>query len=137
MPLRQRVGLGFVMAWFLVGGSGHFIPAGTAFFASIVPPWLPHPKALVYISGVLELASAAGLFFASTRQRAGYALILITLGVTPANVHMWLHPELFPMAPEWAYTLRLLIQVALIWDIWWSTRPPAAWAGGIAQTKAV
>ena len=77
MPLRQKLGLGFVMLWFFGGSIGHFVPPGTAFFVSIVPLWLPNPKALVYISGVLEIISATGLFFAVTRRWAGYALILI------------------------------------------------------------
>ena len=130
MPLRQKLGLGFVMLWFFGGSIGHFVPPGTAFFVSIVPLWLPNPKALVYISGVLEIISATGLFFAVTRRWAGYALILIVIGVTPANVHMWLHPELFPQAPQWMYAFRLVFQVFLLWLIWWSTRPPQAWQRG-------
>ena len=127
MSSRQRWGLGFVLLWFIGGGIFHFIPVGHRFFTSIVPPWLPFwlpgPSDLVYISGVLELISATGLLFERTRRMAGFALVLITLGVTPANVHMWMHPELYPYAPEWMYGFRLVFQVFLIWLIWWSTRP--------------
>ncbi|MGQ0700358.1 MAG: DoxX family protein [Panacagrimonas sp.] len=131
MPLRQKLGLGFVLLWFVGGGIGHFVPSSHAFFVSIVPPWLPSflpgPSALVYISGVLELISATGLLFERTRRVAGYALMLIAIGVTPANVHMWMHPELFTQAPQWIYTFRLVLQVVLLWIIWWSTRPAEAW----------
>jgi uncharacterized membrane protein len=35
---------------------------------------------------------------------------------------MWLHPELFPAFTESALTVRLLIQVALLGCIGWSTQ---------------
>lgn len=126
MSIAQKLGLAFVFLWFFGGGIGHFVPGGTAFFVSIVPPYLPNPKALVYISGVFELLGAIGLLHASTRRWAGNGLILLTLAVSPANIHMWLHPELFPQAPQWAYALRLLIQIGLLWLIWWSTRERSA-----------
>lgn len=131
MSLKQKLGLGFVLLWFVGGGIGHFVPMSHAFFVSIVPPWLPAwlpgPSALVYISGVLELICATGLLFDRTRRVAGYALILIVIGVTPANLHMWMHPELYPIAPQSLYALRLVLQVFLLWLIWWSTRPASAW----------
>ncbi|MGQ0618337.1 MAG: DoxX family protein [Panacagrimonas sp.] len=120
------MGLGFVLLWFVGGGIGHFVPVSHAFFVSLVPPWLPSwlpgASALVYISGVLELIGATGLLFERTRRWAGHALILIVIGVTPANVHMWLHPDLYPYAPQWLYALRLGFQVFLLWLIGWSTR---------------
>lgn len=137
MSSRQKLGLGFVLLWFVGGGIGHFVPTSHAFFVSIVPPWLPSflpgPSALVYISGTLELISASGLLFEKTRRWAGYALMLIAIGVTPANLHMWLYPEAFPVAPQWMYALRLVFQVYLLWLIWWSTRPAAAWNAGSTE----
>ena len=51
-------------------------------------------------------------------------LFLLTLAVTPANVHMWLHPELFPDVSEAFLSIRLVVQVLLLACIWWSTRTP-------------
>lgn len=123
--LGQRIGLAIVFSFFFIGGIGHFVV--TDFFVNIVPPWIPWPLAAVYVSGVFELVGAFGVLYSKTRQWAGYGLILLTLCVTPANVHMWLHPELFPEVPPAFLSLRLLLQVALLVCIWWSTRPaPAA-----------
>lgn len=118
------IGLAIVFFWFFGGGITHF--TNEAFFVSIVPPYVPFPRAAVYISGVLEVLFALALVPPSTRQWAGYLLIALTLAVTPANVHMWLHPELFPDTSETMLAVRLVIQVLLLALIAWSTRPARA-----------
>lgn len=121
MHKARMIGLGIVFAWFFGGGIGHFTM--TDFFVSIVPPYIPWPLAAVYVSGVFELLGAVGVLIPATRRLAGLGLIALTLAVSLANIHMWLHPELFPDIPEWALSLRLVIQVLLIACIWWSTKP--------------
>lgn len=117
----QRIGLGFIFLWFLIGGLAHF--AFTQEEMRIVPPSLPNHYLLVFVSGVFELIGAAGILIPRLRSLAGCGLIILTIAVTPANVYMWLHPELFPQAPYWALTLRLPLQVLLVLLIWWATRP--------------
>lgn len=116
----QKAMLGFVFSWFLLGGIGHF--TATHFFTGIVPPYIPWPEATVYVSGVFELLGAAGLLLPQWRRRAGLGLFALTLCVTPANVHMWLHPELFPLLPEpWlslVLSVRLVVQGFLLYCIW-------------------
>ena len=114
-------GLAFVFLWFMGGGIGHF--TNTAFFVNIMPPSFPFHYEAVYVSGVFEILGALGLLLAATRKWAGNGLILLTLCVTPANVHMWLNPERYPDVPEWALSVRLIIQVLLLLCIWWSSRP--------------
>lgn len=108
----------FVFIWFLVGGIGHF--ANPGFFLKIVPPQLPLRLEAVYVSGFFELAGALGLLRHRLRRVAGIGLFALTIVMTPANVHMWRHPELFPSIPEPLLLLRLLLQVALLACIWWS-----------------
>ncbi len=121
MRYRKRVALNFVCFWFLIGGIGHF--ARSDWFVQIVPPYLPQPLLLVWISGAFELLGAAGLLFASTRTAAGNGLALLTVCVTPANVYMLQQHQLFPQFPLSVLVLRLLVQVALIACIIWCTRP--------------
>lgn len=117
----RLLGVGFVFAWFMLGGIGHFV--FTMFFVDIVPPYIAFAHLAVYVSGVFEILGALGLLLPRVRPWAGYGLILLTLCVTPANVYMWQHPEQFPDIPEILLSLRLVLQVALLWLIWWSTRP--------------
>ena len=117
----RYAGLAIVSLFFFVGGSAHF--TATELFTSIVPPYVPYPRAVVYITGFMELLGAAVLWVPTWRRWAGNGLIALTICVTPANVHMWLNPQLFPNISEAALTWRLIAQVALLACIWWSTRP--------------
>ena len=118
----RYAGLAFVFAWFFFGGISHF--TNVAFFMAIMPPYVPYPLAAVYVSGVFEVLLAIGILIPATRKWSGNLLMLLTLAVTPANVHMWLHPELFPDVSPTALSVRLVVQVLLLMLIWWSTRPP-------------
>jgi uncharacterized membrane protein len=120
-PIMSRarvVGLGFVFLWFLIGGIAHF--AKTDLEMTIVPPYIPLPRAAVLISGVFELLGAVGLLVRRTRRQAGAGLFLLTIAVTPAHIYMLQRPDLFGV-PFWALVLRLPIQVALLCLIAWST----------------
>ena len=77
---------------------------------------------LIYISGIFEILGALGILYKGTRAMAGTGLFVLTLAVTPVNVHMWLHPELFADVSPRFLTIRLLVQVVLLAIIWFSTR---------------
>ncbi|MES2546349.1 MAG: DoxX family protein [Pseudomonadota bacterium] len=111
----------FVTTWFVIGGIAHLIHPEP--FLRIMPPYIPYHLACVYISGAFELMGAAGLWIKPLRSLAGYGLMALTAIVTVANVHMYQHPELFPNIPEWLLLARFPVQIALIWLIWWCSRP--------------
>jgi uncharacterized membrane protein len=114
----RKAGLLLIAALFLTSGTCHF--ALTPFFMQIMPPYLPFHREAVYVSGALELFGAVGLLFPGSRKRAGKALFALTLAVTPANVHMWLHPELFPAFSPVLLFWRLPAQAILLAMIWFS-----------------
>jgi uncharacterized membrane protein len=112
------VGLGFVFLWFLIGGIAHF--AKTDLEMTIVPPYIPSPRAAVLVSGAFELLGAVGILIRRTRRAAGAGLFLLTIAVTPAHIYMLQHPDAFGV-PFWALVLRLPLQAALFCLIAWST----------------
>lgn len=73
-------------ALFATSGTLHFLKP--RHFESIVPRQLPARRALVYASGVAELACAAGLLLPATRRAAGLWSAALLVAVFPANVQM-------------------------------------------------
>ncbi len=80
---RQMTGLASL---FLTSGMVHLVRPEV--MEPIVPRALPAPRRLVYVSGVAELACAAGLIFPRTRRLAGWGSAALLLLVFPANVQM-------------------------------------------------
>ena len=122
MSRITRTALVLVFAWFFLGGIAHF--AFTDAEMRIVPPWVPWPRATVIVSGICELAGALGLLLRRTRSLAAWALLALTVCVTPANVYMLQHAELFPQVPPVLLLLRLPLQLALIAGIVRVARSP-------------
>jgi len=118
--LAYRAALAFVFLWFFLGGIAHF--AFTEAEMRIVPTWVPWPRAVVWITGVLELLGAAGLLVRRQRARAAWCLFALTIAVTPANVHMLLNAHEFPSVPYALLVARLPLQVALLALIAWVAR---------------
>ena len=118
MALRDWIvaAVGFVFLWFVLGGVAHF--ALTATEMTIVPPYIPWPRAAVLVSGVFELLGALGLLYGPTRRAALIGLFFLTLAVTPCHLYMLHHPELFHV-PYWALVARLPLQAALLALIAW------------------
>ena len=77
----------------LLTASAHFVPATVtvmpnhADMVRIVPPFLPFPDALVYLTGVLELLGALGLVLTATRWAAGLGLAALFVTLLPANIY--------------------------------------------------
>jgi uncharacterized membrane protein len=107
---------------FIAAGLAHFVVP--AFFAAIVPPWLPgwmpSPRALVYLSGVAELVGGLGVLVPAARVAAGWGLLMLLVAVFPANLFMWREAQASG-APMWwvaALTVRLPLQALLLWWVW-------------------
>jgi uncharacterized membrane protein len=107
---------------FLTAGCLHFVREES--FTRIVPPYLPFPVALVYISGFFEVLGGAAMLFPPTRRVAGNGLMALLVAVFPANVHMALNdiPVAGVVLPPWVLWLRLPIQPVLIAAVYWSTK---------------
>lgn len=118
---RYKTGTRYLLGLlFLVAGLNHFLH--TDFYTSIMPPYLPWPLALVYISGVAEMSLGALLFTRRWMTWAAWGLIALSIAVFPANIHMATHPELYPMFSALGLWLRLPLQGLLIVWLYWYTR---------------
>jgi uncharacterized membrane protein len=107
-------------AFFVIAGVTHF--TNRDFFTSIVPPYLPWPELLVYVSGVAEIALGVLLMVPATTRIAAWGLIALLIAVFPANIHMAMNPQLYPDTPLAALLIRLPLQGLLIAVAFWFTR---------------
>lgn len=106
---------------FALAGANHF--AHTDFYVGIMPPYLPWHTALVYVSGLCEMALGVMLLFRRSERLAAWGMIALIVAVTPANVQMAIHPELYPGYSPAALWVRLALQAVLIAWAYWFTRP--------------
>lgn len=109
---------------FVIAGSLHFIAPQV--YLRIVPPSLPAPLAMVYLSGAAEILGGIGLLFPATRQAAAWGLVALLIAVLPANIYMATAHLPAPgiMGQSWAQWLRIPLQVPLIYWAWLYTRLP-------------
>lgn len=122
-PLRYVLGVAFVGA-----GAMHFVVP--RLYGQIVPPVLPWPVGLVYLSGLAEVLVGAGLLVARTRRVAAWGLVALLVAVFPANVYMATSgvvvegPPVGTVDPSplvrWG---RLPLQGVLVaWALWYTRR---------------
>ena len=109
-----------VAAFFVFAGVSHFKHPHQ--FEKIVPPWLPGPLVLVYVSGIFEILGGLGILLESTRHVAGWGLIALLIAVFPANIYMAVSQVKifgFPSQP-WMAWARLPLQFVFLAAVYWS-----------------
>ena len=107
-------------AFFVIAGVTHF--TNRDFFTAIVPPYLPWPVMLVYVSGVVEIVLGLMLLVPATTRIAAWGLIALLIAVFPANIHMAMNPQLYPDTPLAALLIRLPLQGVMVAIAYWFTR---------------
>ena len=111
----RKIGRGLLSLGMVAAGILHLVKPAP--FVAVVPAYLPAPAALVFVSGVAEVAGGAGLRVPRLRRAAAWGLAALFVAVFPANVDMALHPPKgFSPLVLW---LRLPFQLPLIaWALW-------------------
>jgi uncharacterized membrane protein len=101
----------------LFGASGvvHLLSPGT--FEPLIPSWLPHPRAVVYTSGIAEIVCSGGLLRRTSWARG--ASVLLLLGVFPGNIQMAVTASRLPpdrrRVRQILSIARLPLQLPLVW----------------------
>ena len=100
--------------FFIIAGFGHFYMP--EFYLRMMPAYLPLPYFLIYLSGLCEIAIGVCCFIQSKYKIAKWGAIALLIAVFPANIHMAMHPELFPEFPDYGLWIRLPFQaVFIVW----------------------
>jgi uncharacterized membrane protein len=120
MPLFKLVTKWLFAAIFIAAGFLHWVRPVP--FVKIMPPYLPWPWELVYISGVFEIVLGVLLLVPKCQVLAAWGLIALLIAVFPANLHMAWHAADYPQFPAALIWLRLPLQGVLIAWAYWFTR---------------
>ena len=113
----------FFALFFVVAGVSHFLSDDK--FAAIVPPLLPFPYLIVWVTGLMEIGMGVMLLCPHYRPRVGVVLSLFLLAVLPANIYMAMAGIPFgeSAASPTALWIRVALQFPLIAVIYCATRP--------------
>jgi uncharacterized membrane protein len=119
----------------IVVGITHF--AKPQVYVKIVPPQLPYPLELVYISGFFEILGGIGLLIPFVSVAAAWGLIALFIAVFPANINLAVNNIALEGIPhnQTLYWLRLPFQAVLIAWAWWYTRKPKEQPGACVTTQ--
>jgi uncharacterized membrane protein len=115
---RARAGL---TLFFLFTALGHFVRAEE--MAEMVPPAIPYRVEAVYVTGVLELLGAVGVWVPGLMRPTGLCLILMLICLLPANVYAAINRvEFGGHGAGPAYLLvRVPFQLLVIWWTYFAT----------------
>lgn len=108
-------------AGFIGAGVNHFV--SQEFYLRMMPPGLPAPLFLVYLSGAFEIVLGTLLLIPKFERFAAWSLIALLVAVFPVNVFMAANARLFPEFSPAALYLRLPLQFVLIFWAYRLTRP--------------
>lgn len=94
-PYCRLMGLFYVLA-----GAMHFV--APRLYEQVVPPELPRPRALVYLSGAAEVVLGIGVMLPRTRRVSAWGIVALLAAVFPANLHVAVRDVEFEGVPAWA-----------------------------------
>lgn len=134
---RKEILRGILAVSIIIVGITHFIRPEQ--FARIVPPQLPNPVALVYISGFFEILGGIGLMIPFVSVAAAWGLIALFIAVFPANINMAVNNIPVEGIPhnQILYWVRLPFQAVLIaWAYWYTKNPQEQRGAEIVEKTA-
>lgn len=116
--IRKLLRIMLAIGYFTAGVLHITSPEG---FLAITPSWVPFAPAVIWLTGLAEIAGAIGLCIPRFRRAAGVGLALYALCVWPANFnHAFYDIAIGERDLSWWYHgPRLLLQPVIIWLALW------------------
>jgi uncharacterized membrane protein len=111
---RARVGLSLFFAF---SALGHFIR--TEGMAEMLPASVPYRIEIIYVTGILELLGAIGVWIPRLTRLTGILLIVMLVGLLPANIYSAINRVEF--GGHGAGPVYLLVRIPFqLFAIWWT-----------------
>jgi uncharacterized membrane protein len=120
---RARVGLSL---FFLFTSTGHFIKA--AEMSAMLPPFVPYRIEIIYLTGIIEILGAIGVWIAPLMTITRFCLILMLICFLPANIYSAMnHVDFGGHGEGPGYLLfRIPFQFFVIWWTYYATKQDAS-----------
>jgi len=119
--MARKIVLWALAVFFIVAGANHFLTPAP--YLAMMPPYLPHSRWLIAISGVAETMGGIGLLFPQFRRAAGWGLIALLIAIFPANIQVALHGWPGVSIAGWVLWARLPFQLVFIGAVAWVSLP--------------
>lgn len=87
-----------------------------------MPRYLPAPKFLVYLSGLVEIILGIGTCFPMTKNYAIWGIVILLFVFLLVHIYMLKNKKTGMGFPKWILAVRLLLQFVLIWWAWFYLR---------------
>jgi len=110
--VTDNPGLWIMAILYIAAGINHFLMP--RFYLKIIPPILPFPKMINWVSGVAEIVLGVLLLLPTYTSMAAWGIILLLILVYPANIYHFMK-ALKKKKMVFVVALRLPLQFLLIW----------------------
>jgi uncharacterized membrane protein len=112
--MRSPFSILLLSIFFIAAGVNHFLNPQP--YLAMMPPALPFPEALNFISGAAEVLGGLGVLMHRFRRAAGVGLMILLLAIFPANIHVAMHGWAGVDLAPWVLWARLPFQVLfMVW----------------------
>ena len=97
---------------YFLTGINHF--RNPRVYLKIIPPYLPNPKLLNYLSGSAEIILGIGICIPIVSTISAWGIIALLVAVFPANLFMFSNKKAGMGLPKIILLLRLPLQIILM-----------------------
>ena len=112
MYVMKKITLYLMAVIYVLAGLNHFrIPD---FYMQMMPPYLPEPLFLIYLSGIIEVIFGLLLFFQKTRKLAAFGIILMLIAFFPVHIYMYQQGEAQFHVSDFILLARMPFQFVLM-----------------------
>ena len=81
----RKISLYLLVIFYVLAGLNHF--RAPEFYYPLIPPYLPFPKTINIVSGILEVVLGLAILHKSYRNDAAHALILLLILFIPSHIY--------------------------------------------------
>jgi uncharacterized membrane protein len=107
-PVKRTLLISFVL-FYVLAGTYHFV--NPQFYLDLIPPYIPFPTAVNYLSGAIEISLGLLALSKAHRKWAAYGIMAMLIAFLPAHIYFIQIGSCVEdglCVPEWVGWFRLI-----------------------------